>query len=253
MDLWLTPMSEPDWKSISRALNAHLAEARLSSQDVAARAGVDRKTVDRMRSGRAVRPQTLQWVEQALGTTLAEGPALAPDTAPKHFGGYRREAVVEMTGEYLALRRSFDTPGRVIAGYLAVVWDEAVNALRFSESQDNRSSDGRTYTYRFGGDVLIPPNLGVIHFVVRSADGRVRTITTSMPREEAGTLMMRGFILTLNEIRDIGYYPVTSPICLAKMGDAVALETGIIEPGHSRYEWANTLLADIEQKFLAYR
>ncbi len=248
-------MPKPDWKTIARQLNEHLAAARLSSRDVASRAGVDRKTVDRLRAGQAVRSQTLQWIEQALDVTLgvATDPADAAGVAPRRFGGYRREAVADYIGEYVAFRRSFDTAGRIIASYLEIHWDDDSGALAFHESQDNRLASGRSYAYRFGGEVLIPPNLGVMHFVVRSDDGRVRLISTSMPREDDGTLMMRGFILTLNELSDIGYYPVTSPIFLARSGARVALETGVVERDDPRYAWAADILGGIEGRFLPGR
>lgn len=246
--LW--PMLETDWKHVAQQLNAHLAATRLSSADVARKAGVDRKTVDRLRAGNAVRPQTLAWIEQALKIDLGQTGA-TPANAPSGFGGYQREAVSDYVGEYVAHRRSFDNPGRIIASQLSVAWDEEVGALRFHEAQDNRLASGKNYAYRFGGDVLIPPNLGVVNFVVRSNDGRVRLISTSLPRDDDGTLFLKGFILTLNEIRDIGYYPVTSPIFLARRGGRITLDTGIIDPGDQTHRWAESILAEIERKFLA--
>lgn len=244
-------MAKPDYKHIAERLNATLAASRLSSQDVAARAGVDRKTVDRLRAGQAVRPQTLTWIEQALGVPLtADGGS--DDAAPARFGGYRREAVAELPGEYRAFRRSFDHPTRIISSYLEIAWDETGGGLKFSESQDNRLASGESYAYRFGGEVRIPPNLGVLNFVVQSDDGRVRLIATSMPRETDGSLVMKGFILTLNELRDIGYYPVTSPIFLARASGRVPRETGVIDAGHEHHAWAAAILDGIQARFLPH-
>jgi len=245
-------MSTSDWKHIADRLNAHLARERLSSQDVALRAGVDRKTVDRLRGGRAVRQQTLSWIEEALHIALAT-PAdeRAAGLAPPEYGSYRHDMVASYVGIYTGYRRSFDHPGQLIANYLEIHWDDEVGALRFTEDQHNRATSGKAYEYHFGGDVMIPPNLGVIHFVVRSGDGRVRLISTSMPRDDQGTLVMKGFILTLNEIRDIGYYPVTSPIFFAKVaGAAEAPKTGVLTAQDPRHAWAEDTLHDIERKFL---
>ncbi|MGR8919225.1 MAG: helix-turn-helix domain-containing protein [Gammaproteobacteria bacterium] len=242
-------MPKPDYRRIAAQLNEHLARARLSSQDLARKAGVDRKTVDRLRAGQAVRDQTLAWIEQALGIALS-APVAADGAAPAAVGGYLKEAVIGYVGEYVAYRRSFDTAARIIASHLEIAWDEDGGLLRFSEAQDNRLASGRAYAYRFGGEVLIPPNLGVMHFVVRSDDGRVRLISTSMPREDAGTLIMKGFILTLNELQDIGYYPVTSPIFMARIGGAVSGETGVVNAGDPGYDWAREMLDGIEQRFL---
>ena len=247
-------MSNPDWEHVAGQLNAYLSKARISSQDVARRAGVDRKTVDRLRRGQAVRMQTLQWIEQALKLTLAPlAPPQDDRAAPADYGGYRRDAVQSYAGNYTGYRRSFDTPDHIIASYLNVTWDDDVGALRFSENQRNRADTGRAYEYHFGGDVLIPPNLGVLHFVVRSDDGRIRLISTSMPRDDGGTLYMKGFILTLNELSDIGYYPVTSPVFFTKESGPQAQQAGVIVRGASRFEWADTILTDIEKKFLPFR
>jgi len=81
----------------------------------------------------------------------------------------------------------------------------------------------------------------------------VRLISTSMPREEYDTLLMKGFIMTLNEIMDIGYYPVTSPIFLAKDTDGAAPATGVVHPDDGHYAWAEQVLAGIERKYLPFR
>ncbi len=242
-----------DWRLIAERLNEHLARKRLSSRDVARKAGVDRKTVDRLRAGQAVRTTTLQWIEEALKIDLS-GAAQAQelDAAPLSHGGYRKQAVIEYVGHYTAYRRSFDTPGNLIASSLQITWDDALPALRFREDQKNRDQRGKSYQYHFGGDVLIPPNLGVMHFMVRSDDGRVRLISTCMPRQEYDTLVMKGFLVTLNEIRDIGYYPVTSPIFLAKDVGMTPPATGVINRDDDRYDWVMGILADIEEKYLPW-
>ena len=38
-----------------------------------------------------------------------------------------------------------------------------------------------------------------------------------MPRDEQGTQAIKGFLQTINEITDIGYYPVCYPVFLAKL------------------------------------
>ncbi|MEQ8234371.1 MAG: helix-turn-helix transcriptional regulator [Gammaproteobacteria bacterium] len=245
-------MSTPDWTQIAAELNAALARQRLSAQDLARRAGVDRKTIERLRAGRAVRAQTLDWIEQALGTRLGAGNATGDGIAPAALGAYHRETVLPFTGEYLAVRRSFDTPGRLIASALEVRWDAGRPALVFAEEQRNRGAGGRVFNYRFQGEVSIPPNLGVMHFMVRSDDGRVRLTTTAMPREEDGTLVMKGFLLTLNELRDIGYYPVTSPVFFARRHAGLTLASGIVEPGGSEHAWAEAKLAEISARFLPH-
>ena len=167
-------MPSPDWALIAEHLNDCLAKSRLSSQDLARKAGVDRKTVDRLRAGHSVRTQTLQWIEQALGVQLGQRSDSRTATSDPEYGGYQRSVVEPYVGEYTGYRRSFDKPRQLIASYLAIHWDSGVNALRFTETQHNQADGGREYAYEFAGDVLIPPNLGVMHLVVRSGDGRIR-------------------------------------------------------------------------------
>ncbi|MEQ8662879.1 MAG: helix-turn-helix transcriptional regulator [Gammaproteobacteria bacterium] len=247
-------MSTPDWTQIAAELNAHLARQRLSAQDLARRAGVDRKTIERLRAGRAVRAQTLGWIEQALGIRLGGSVAASADgsIASAALGGYQRASVAPFVGEYLAVRRSFDTPGRLIASALELRWDAARPALVFAEEQHNRGAAGRVFNYHFQGEVSIPPNLGVMHFTVRSDDGRVRLTTTGMPREEDGTLVMKGFLLTLNELRDIGYYPVTSPVFFARRHAGLTLASGIVEPHSAAHAWADARLVEIATRFLPH-
>lgn len=250
-------MVELDWSRIADRLNTALAERRLSSQELAAKVGVDRKTIDRLRAGQAVRLQTLQWIEQALKTPLR--PTLAeaiPDTAIAELGGYQRSAVAELIGSWLTYRRSFDRPRRLVAAEVEIHWDAARPGLRFGEYQHNCRPGGGDYEYRFEGDVLIPPNLGVVHLVVRSGDGRIRLVSTSMPRDERGTPTMKGFLLTLNEIADIGYHPASSPVFLAKLPQGQAPgqgQTGVLTPEHEHYAWADALLDDAERRFLPWR
>jgi len=252
-------MTEPDWPQIADRLNALLAERRLSSQELATKAGVDRKTIDRLRSGRAVRLPTLQWVEQALKTRLHDAMTEAPpDTAAADLGGYRRGAVAGLIGDWLCYRRSFDRPRQLVASQVQILWDQARPGLHFREHQHNRSPSGRDYEYRFDGDVLLPPNLGVLHLVVRSGDGRIRLLSTSMPRDEHGTQTMKGFLLTINEIADIGYYPVSSPVFLSKLPGGASLaetadQTGVLTPTHARFAWAEGILHDTEARFLPWR
>lgn len=137
-------MSTRDWKNIADQLNAYLSKARLSSQDVAQKACVGRKTVDRLRAGRAVREQTLQWIEEALKLELEEEALPASDdTAPTAFGGYRKEDVSAYVGEYTGYRRSFDTSDHIIASYLEILWNGDAGALGFTENQRNRSESGK--------------------------------------------------------------------------------------------------------------
>ncbi|MGE0482625.1 MAG: helix-turn-helix domain-containing protein [Gammaproteobacteria bacterium] len=245
-----------DWSRIAAKLNAELARQRLSAQALARRAGVDRKTVDRLRAGHGVRQATLTWIEQALGVPLATAAATAEDAAAPvrlaalDYGGYSYALVQPLLGDYLCYRRSFDVIGRLVASHLEVLWDEEHAHLRFVDLQRNRARGGTRHEYRFTGDVLVPSGVGVLHFVVRSNDGRLRAMTTTLPRERHGVFEAKGFLLTLNEIADIGFYPVTTPVLLERVAAAdVAGRIGVMESGHADYARVAAALAAIEAKF----
>ncbi|MCA8967637.1 MAG: hypothetical protein KDC48_22340 [Planctomycetes bacterium] len=241
-----------DWSRIATKLNAELARQRLSAQALARRAGVDRKTVDRLRAGQGVRQTTLTWIEQALGVSLVAAPPAAEPArlAALDYGGYSYELVRSLLGDYLYYRRSFDVVGRLVASHLEVHWDEQRDHLCFVDYQHNRARGGEHFEYRFAGDVLAPAGLGVLHFVVRSNDGRLRAMTTTLPRERNGLFEAKGFLLTLNEIADIGFYPVTTPVQLERVTTAdVAARIGVMESGHGDYARVAAALIAIEQKF----
>jgi transcriptional regulator with XRE-family HTH domain len=243
-----------DWKRIAETLNSELGRQRLSSQDLARKAGVDRKTVDRLRAGQVVRVHTLEWIEQALGHPLSPQEQSSPEVAPMSYGGYRLDMVRDYEGDYLCYRRSFDLPGRAVVSHVGVFWDEAKGRLCFDDYQHNRGPDGEDYEYRFSGDVLIPPGLGVLHFVVRSDDGRLRAMTTTLPRDRGEVVDMKGFLLTLNEISDIGFYPVTSPVLFERdlpglPAEELAGRIGVLESGAPDYERIAEGLAAVEKKF----
>ena len=147
-----------DWSRIATKLNAELARQRLSAQALARRAGVDRKTVDRLRAGQGVRQTTLTWIEQALGVSLVAAPPAAEPArlAALDYGGYSYELVRSLLGDYLYYRRSFDVVGRLVASHLEVHWDEQRDHLCFVDYQHNRARGGARYEYRFAGDVLVP-------------------------------------------------------------------------------------------------
>ena len=166
------------------------------------------------------------------------------------YGGYSYELVQPYLGDYLCYRRSFDVVGRLVASHVEVHWDDERDHLCFVDYQHNRARGGERFEYRFAGDVLAPAGLGVLHFVVRSNDGRLRAMTTTLPRERNGVFEAKGFLLTLNEIADIGFYPVTTPVQLERVtrGD-VAARIGVMESGHDDYARVAAALAAIERKF----
>lgn len=204
-----------DWIAVGAALERLLAERNLSSQTLADRAGVDRKTVDRLRRGEAVRLRTLAWIETALGASLREAAEAAPpDAAPARLGAYARAHYRAYEGWWWGFRRSFDYRERVICHSLRIHWDAAQNCLAFEERQMNRDG-ARRRDYEFRGVVSIPAGLGVLYFMIVGG-GPVRVSAATLLRENAGESYMKGVMLALAEMSEVGFYPVVTPLYLVK-------------------------------------
>ena len=207
---------EIDWVVVAQRLDEELLRRSLSTQTLADKAGVDRKTVDRLRHGKRVRTQTLAWIEQALGASLRSEALTTPSSleiAVESLGGYTRSNYRAYEGDYFGFRRSFDAPGRIICYHLRIYWDPETRRLAFDERQRN-AANGKVYEYRFKGAVGVPAGLGVLHFICVGG-GAARLTSTTMMRDAQDTYM-RGFMLALNEVADFGYYPTTSPVYLIK-------------------------------------
>ncbi|MDD2868907.1 helix-turn-helix transcriptional regulator [Neomegalonema sp.] len=250
-----------DWTEAGETLERLLAARNLSSQALADRAGVDRKTVDRLRRGEPVRLRTLAWIETALGASLRAEPSLReeeeahPDAAPVRLGAYVRAHYRAYEGWWWGFRRSFDYRGRVICHSLRIHWDPAQNCLAFEERQRNRDG-ARKRDYDFRGVVSIPAGLGVLYFMI-VGEGAVRVSAATLLRENAGESYMKGVMLALGEMSEVGFYPVVTPLYLVK----AAREPGPadLEARLGSFEadriWRSDVveaLADVEARFCRF-
>ena len=206
-----------NWPEAGAALERHLTARNLSSQILADKAGVDRKTVDRLRRGEPVRLRTLAWIETALGADLrgeSESRGAEPVSAPARLGAYARSHYQNYEGHWWGFRRSFDYPGRIICHSLRIRWDQERSHLAFEERQVNRDG-ARRREYEFRGVVSIPAGLGVLYFMI-VGEGAVRVSATTLLRENAGESYMKGVMLALGEMAEVGFYPVVTPLYLVQ-------------------------------------
>ncbi len=248
-----------DWAAAGAALERLLAARNLSSQILADKAGVDRKTVDRLRRGEPVRLRTLAWIETALGASLRMEAAPRddehPDAAPARLGAYARPHYRAYEGWWWGFRRSFDYRDRVICHSLRIHWDEEQNHLAFEERQSNRDG-ARRRDYEFRGVVSIPAGLGVLYFMI-VGEGAVRVSATTLLRENAGESYMKGVMLALGEMAEVGFYPVVTPLYLVKAEkDPTAAELearlGSFEAGRLWRGDVIEALADVEARFCRF-
>ncbi len=249
-----------DWAATGETLERLLAARNLSSQILADKAGVDRKTVDRLRRGEPVRLRTLAWIETALGASLRpEHPASEEepphDAAPVRLGAYVRAHYQAYEGWWWGFRRSFDYRERVICHSLRIHWDSAQNCLAFEERQRNRDG-ARRREYDFRGVVSIPAGLGVLYFMI-VGEGAVRVSAATLLRENAGESYMKGVMLALGEMAEVGFYPVVTPLYLVKATrepTPAELEArlGSFEAGRLWRSDVAEALADVEARFCRF-
>jgi len=250
-----------DWNKAGHAVSDAMLRSNWSSSTVAKRAGVDRKTVDRLRRGGKVRFSTLSYIEQALEISIISEQTQGFDTrnlkAPTELGGYSKENYEGYIGTYYMFRNSYDFGDRVICSLFEVLWDYDSGCLAYRELQDNKREDGRRFKYSFLGKVSIPPGLSITQFIGSAGKGFSRVITASSLRG-SGTEYFKGILLGINELSDIGYYPASSPVYIEKT-DLPAIDDahdGKIGSFPSQEIWhptACTELRSVTENYSAFR
>jgi len=242
---------EIDWKEIGQQVEVEMRSQGVSSERLSRKVGVARRTIDRLRSGRPVRTQTLYWVEEALKVKFRTENSKT-ENAPISHGGYSQQSVRQYIKNYAAFRHSYDYKDRIVVSQVVINWDDEVGALRFKETQENVSKSGVTFNYSFDGDVWLPPDLGIVHLAIHGR-GRGRLITMKVGQDEGGIFTLKGFVMALNELRDFGYYPVTSPLLMCEKKSDFDIAPQSMDRSNPQYEKIDNMLAEIEKKFLAFR
>jgi transcriptional regulator with XRE-family HTH domain len=242
---------EIDWKEIGQQVEEEMGSQGMSSERLSRKVGVARRTIDRLRSGKPVRTQTLYWVEEALKVKFRTENNKT-ENAPISHGGYSKQSVRRYIKNYAAFRRSYDYKDGIVVSHIIISWDDEVGALRYKETQENVSKSGVTFNYSFDGDVWLPPDLGIVHLAIHGR-GRGRLITMKVAQDEDGIFTMKGFVMALNELRDFGYYPVTSPLLMCEKKGDFDIAPQSMDQSNARYEQIDSMLTEIEKKFLASR
>ena len=242
---------EIDWKEIGQQVEVEMRSQGVSSERLSRKVGVARRTIDRLRSGRPVRTQTLYWVEEALKVKFRTENSKT-ENAPISHGGYNQQLVQQYIKNFAAFRRSYDYKDRIVVSQVVINWDDEVGALRFKETQANVSKSGVTFNYSFDGDVWLPPDLGIVHLAIHGR-GRGRLITMKVGQDEGGIFTLKGFVMALNELRDFGYYPVTSPLLMCEKKNDFDIAPQSMDQSNPQYEKIDNMLTEIEKKFLAFR
>ncbi|SIT18463.1 hypothetical protein SAMN05421759_13011 [Roseivivax lentus] len=208
-----------DWAQLGKDTDRKILERGVSSEWVANKAGVDRKTVDRLRKGMVVRPVSLKSIADVLSLRISdqfEGNRASRATpvdafAPIHLGGYGKAHFEPYIGHYYLFRNSYDYDDRVICSAFEIFWDDSASHLKWRDKQVNKRDDGKTFSYEFEGSVSIPPGTSVTQFIGDTGKGFTRLITATALRGGPPP-HFKGILLGINEDSRFGYYPVTSPV-----------------------------------------
>jgi transcriptional regulator with XRE-family HTH domain len=228
LDQGQLPQREGD--AIAERLREELARRRISRQAVADMARVSLSTLEKALSGS--RPFTLATVvrlEEALGTALRDKAVSASvatsGMAPEHMGSYSRAAVRWIEGDYMTLRASFGTAGAINSYRTRIFWDEAVDYLRFAESE---RADG---AFAQSGHVSMP-NLSGHTYLVTNEAGQHRLFILGRPTREG---RMFGLLTTLQVGVGSQLVPVACPVAFVPRVQLEDVPMGVISADSPAY------------------
>lgn len=238
-----------DWNEAGRKISEAMLRRSVSASWVAHKAGVDRKTVDRVRKGDRIRLQSLSCIEEVLGISIISPSSVDSDErsiAPVELGAYSKIMHIQYIGRYFMFRKSYDFRDRVICSSLEINWSDRDSCLEYTEQQSNDRNDGKRFRYEFQGKISIPPNLSITQFIGSGKHGFYRLMTTTSLRGQDAPYF-KGILLGINEISDIGYVPATSPVFIEKIGTAYPDDYGNrIGSFHHDDLWHKTALQELK-------
>lgn len=250
-----------DWETLGNRTERAILERGLSSEWVAAKAGLDRKTVVRLRKGLPVRPTSLKCISEVLDLRVGEVTSsgnetvkeAALNTAPESLGGYQKSFFEAYAGHYYLFRNSFDYDDRIICSLFEIFWDEAAGHLKWRDLQDNKRDDGKRFTYTFEGPVAIPPGTSITQFIYDAGKGFTRLVTATNLRSGPPP-HFKGIILGINEDSRFGYYPSTSPVYIEKCQHQPEMrETGRRVGSHLKDDcWNDSARAELREISRSY-
>jgi transcriptional regulator with XRE-family HTH domain len=221
-------------EAVALLVREELARRRLSRQWLADEARVSLSTLEKALSGR--RPFTLATVvriEEALGTSLRNGRAKAPEGsnggsafAPEEMGAYARPAVRWLEGEYLTLRASFTEPGALYAYRTLIDWDEGKGHLVFAETARV------DHEFEQKGFVSFPHLSGNI-YLVTGFEGQYRLAILARASSSGA---LNGVLTTLVAGRGAQLIPAATAIALIPTRGRPDAEFGLVRPGDKCHE-----------------
>jgi transcriptional regulator with XRE-family HTH domain len=228
-------MLEFDAEAMGQIVREEIARRRISRQKLADLAKISLSTLEKALAG--TRPFTLATIiriEEALGSRLRPTEPHAPshDLAPELMGAYSRAGVKWIEGRYLTIRPSFKSPGDLFTYLITIRWVADVGYLGFAESQRLDSK------FEQSGHVSMPNLSGHIYLVTNDA-GQHRTVVLGRPTIDG---ILYGILTTLQVGHGSQLVPVSCPVALVKLEDAVDPAIGLVPQNAPQYRGFREIL-----------
>jgi hypothetical protein len=218
--------------AIAAAIQHHLDAHGLARKDLI-RDHLSKSTIDKLFQGE-FSERTLTKIEAILNISLAPNHA-EEDQAASDVGGYTRQAVDYLQGDYLCVRPLFTDPAGLNAYLVRIGWDRVTRILRFEEL----SREDAKYAQK--GTVYIPFGTPFLN-LVSSHQGNLRTVVLSLPDREG---ICRGLITTLSNPKGTMYTPVAAPVFLRRLNAGEQPSVGFIKPESASYSGYLDVLASV--------
>lgn len=216
---------------------------RFSKERLAAEIGVDRGTLDRLLKGGTCRDNTLRKIEQCVGVHF--GPSAGTSELV--------DSADWICGKYLTYRYSFDhaEQSSVVCALGVIEPSLTGTGYAYLERQQNIAPTGECHSIEVEGEAKFFPSVDLLQIV--AAPGVTRVI--SLKKGARFETEMRGLLLALNEIQDVGWYPVSSPILFRRQPSSVTQaqlmqHLGVLEAEHCNAS-IHAALAQAAAKFIA--
>ncbi len=217
-------LPESENRAVTAAIREQLARKRMSRQRLADAAKISISTLEKALGGsRPFTLATLVRLEAALGIALRPAAAEESLAAPGELGGYARDGVRWLEGDYLTLRPSFEAAETIFAYSTKIAWDAARQCLAFSEA------DRLDAPFAQRGVVSVPNKSGHVYLYTNDA-GQMRLAILGRPGHDGA---MYGVLTTLQMGRGTQLLPVAVPLALLpRTADTIF---GRIGRGAARY------------------
>jgi hypothetical protein len=228
-------------RRVGREIKNYLAVNRISREQFCFETKLGKSTVDKLITG--------LYSEATLQIVLERTKFVRSNSfAAKRLGGYARSAWTGYLSEYLFLQPSITGSGAISALGVSIAWDDNLPGLVLVQKVEKLQERAAM------GALWIPHERSPLIYVqALNSDGgdsygRYLILSTMV-----GEPVMRGLMLTVNNIVANAWVPVALPIVLRRVGDGeqIAPENlGNIDPQHPKFSvYQSELKSTLDKQF----